>query len=640
MRIGTISDHINAKTVVLFVIQFVVVVALLGYKGWRESSAECVRCHADKEKMGQLGYPDLYVTQEMVEKQSKHAHVKCHECHLGDGRAREADEAHRGMLSALLIDDNGEILKRKPLFRSALIPRGDDRIRQMLPEPQSREGAGPPAEVRNVLWHDRDRETLNFDPKIAEKTCGKSGCHPEELKQFRRTIMATNFRQRTMRTWIEPYGPHNCGPSFADLPPAEVLTSAGFSFTNTERIAGEINLPFSREQAAAKQKFCNVCHAGCLDCHYEPDGEKGVHHFTGKPKPETCMGYGRGTSICHPGSMHSRRGSTYIGGDYSIPVGMEPDVHYKKRINCIECHTTGEKGMGDMQRKAHCQDCHLEIEEAHGKSIHRNLDCATCHVNELRGYQIVIWGPGLVAGKENPFKKYSLYYGIQKPPVLVKDQKGIWMPVKVFPHSLGNAKAEVQPSEKMVFRWPRGETRDPYYVVGTFDAPSHNRHLLWIELQTASHPYGKGRDCESCHREQQVASSTWEYMDDQGASEPFDGGYRIVADRNGLKITDMTHGTAIKAAPDYTLEDFASWVYFRDLWKMPGDFSIPSEKEKYAKYLDASKKISAALSPLDAAVKTAEKKAVKSYKALKGVVLHREDDALELIREFKSTHGL
>lgn len=639
MRIGTISDHINGKTIALFVLQFVVVVTVLGYKDWKESSAECVRCHSDREKMQRLGYPDLYVTQDMVEKQSKHTHVKCHECHLGDGRAADPDDAHKGMLSALLIDDNGEILKRKALFRGALIPRGDDRIRQLLPQFESQGGADPP-EVRNVLWHDRDRKTLNFDPKVAEKTCGKSGCHPEELKQFNTTIMGTNLRQRTMRTWLEPYGPHNCGPSFADLPPSEVLAGAEFSFRNAEQISREINLPFSGEQAAAKQKFCNVCHAGCLDCHYEPDSDKGVHHFTNKPKPETCMGYGRGTSTCHPGSMHSRRGGTYVGGDYSIPTGMEPDVHYKKRIDCIGCHTTGEKGMGDMQRKAHCQDCHIEIEEAHARSVHKSLDCAACHVNELRGYQIVIWGPGLVAGKQNPFKKYSLYYGIQKPPVLVKDQKGTWMPVKVFPHSLGNVRPDVPASEHMMFRWPKGETRDPYYVVGTFPAPSRNKHLLWIEMQAASHPYGKGRSCGSCHREEQVAASTWEYIDDQGAGEPFDGGYRIIADRNGLKITDMTHGTPIKAAQGYSLEDFASWVYFKDLWKMPGDFSIPSDKEKYAKYLDASKKVSAALSPLDAALKSTDKKVVKRYKALRGVVLHREDDALGLIQEFRSTHGL
>ncbi|HSB51510.1 MAG TPA: hypothetical protein VLD40_02520 [Dissulfurispiraceae bacterium] len=364
-----------------------------------------------------------------------------------------------------------------------------------------------------------------------------------------------------------------------------------------------------------------------------------MHHFTSKPGAEGCLGYGRGTSICHPGALHSRRGGTYIGGDYSIPTGMAPDVHYKKQINCIDCHTTGEKGMGDMQRKAHCQDCHIEIEEAHGKSIHKNMDCATCHLNELRGYQIVVWGPGLVAGKENPFKKYSLYYGIQKPPILVKDQKGVWMPVKVFPHSVGNIKREVRPSETMMFRWPKGETRDPYYVVGTFEGPANNKHLLWIEMQAASHPFGKARPCESCHGEKQVTTSTWTYMDDQGALEPFDGSYRIVADGQGLRITDMRHRTPIKVAPGYKIEDFAAWVHFKEKWRMPGDFSIPGDKEKYAKYLRLSKLIASDLAPVETAVKSADKKTQRRFKELRGAVLHREDGAVELIRDFRKTHG-
>ncbi len=319
---------------------------------------------------------------------------------------------------------------------------------------------------------------------------------------------------------------------------------------------------------------------------------------------------------------------------------MAPDVHYKKRINCTECHTTGEKGMGDMQRKANCQDCHIEIEEAHGKSVHKNMDCASCHLNELRGYQIVVWGPGLVAGKKNPFKKYSLYYGIQKPPILVRDQKGVWMPVKVFPHSVGNIKPEVKPSETMMFRWPKGETRDPYYVVGTFEGPANNKHLLWIEMQAASHPFGKARPCESCHEEKQVTTSTWTYMDDQGTLEPFDGSYRIVADGQGLRITDMRLRTPIKVAPGYKIEDFAAWVHFKEKWRMPGDFSIPGDKEKYAKYLRLSKLIASDLNPVETAVKSADKKTQRRFKELRGAVLHREDGALELIRDFRKTHGL
>ncbi|GER94250.1 cytochrome C [hot springs metagenome] len=639
MKIGTISDYINKKTVIIFVVQFLLVITILSYKAWKDTSVECIRCHSDKEKMTKLGYPQFYMTQEMVEKQSNHPNVKCHECHLGDGRAKEPDKAHKGMLAVLLIDDDGNVLKRKDVYPEPLLPSGNDMIRNMLPKVRYNGELLPHPDVRNVLWHDRNPETFNFDPDIAKKTCGKSGCHFEELKQFKTTIMATNFRQRTMRTWLEPYGPHNCGPSFADLLPSEVLRSAGFQFKNTEDIRKELNLPFSKEQATAKQKFCNICHAGCLDCHYEPDRKKGVHNFTNKPTSISCAGYGRGTSICHPGAMQSRRGETYIGGDYSIPTGMNPDVHYKKNIHCVDCHTTGEKGMGDMQRKASCQDCHIEIEEAHAKSIHKNMDCATCHISELRGYQITVWGPGLIASKENPFKKYSLYYGIQGPPILLKDQKGKWMPVKIWPHSVGNIKPDVRPSERIMFRWPNGETRDAYYLVGTFNAHANNKHLLWLEIQQASHPYGKARKCESCHKKpiqnsQQIAVSTWEFMDNQGA-EPFKGGHRIIADKHGLRIMDMRNTTPIKLLEGYRLEDFASWIFFKDKWQMSGDFSIKAKKEKYNRYLLIANKLDNELKILDNYVKDKDKRIQKQFKELKGVVLHNQDGALERIEKFK-----
>jgi hypothetical protein len=633
MKIGKISEYINAKSIAIFVLQFLMVVSFLGYKAWKNSDLECVRCHSDKDRMTKAGFPELHVTREIVEKESKHPNVKCIECHLGDGRARDTEKAHEGMLKAILIGHDGNAIRRKDILKGALLPRNSG-IRQMLLDP----------EIRNVLWHDRDPETLGFNPSIAKKTCGKSGCHPEELGQFRKTIMATNFRQRTMRTWLEPYGPHNCGPSFADLPAMEVLKKAGFSFENTEKIAKNLNIPFTKEQAIAKQRLCNVCHTGCLDCHYAPDREKGVHNFVNRPTSISCAGYGRGTSICHPGAMQSRRGETYIGGDFSIPEGMPPDVHYNKDIHCVDCHITGEKGMGDMQRKAGCQDCHIDIEEAHSKSIHKNMDCATCHINEIRGYQITIWGPGKVSSEINPFKKYSLYYGIQSPPILIKDQKGKWIPVKIWPHSVGNIKEDVRPSEEMRFRWPEGQTKDAYYIVGTLSLEErernrNNKHLLWFEIEQVSHPYGKARKCESCHRDKsgsQSAISEWEFLDDQGA-ELFKGGYKIVADNSGIRIIDMKNTTPIKLLEGYKLEDFASWIFFRDRWKMPGDFSIKIDRDKYKRYLLIDKRVLKEIDELEDLTKTKEKKIKRRFKDLKGIVLHDQDSALINIKKFRDS---
>lgn len=616
--LGTISEYINKKVLVLLLLQFVLITSFLGYRNYKDTDAGCVACHGNKGKMQSLGYPQFYMTREMVERESNHPNVRCHECHLGDGRATETDKAHKGMLKVILVNEAGDVLNRKKVAPGQLLPHGTDRIRELLPEN---------TDVRNVLWHDRNPETLNFDPEIARKTCGKSNCHPQELKQFKTTIMATNFRQRTMRTWIEPYGPHNCGPSFADLPPLPYLKGSGFDFKNTGNIVKNLNVPFTKDQALAKQRFCNVCHAGCLDCHYAPDREKGVHNFLRRPTSESCAGNGRGTSICHPGAMQSRRGETYIGGDYSIPTGMEPDVHYKKNIHCVDCHLTGEKGMGDMQRKATCQGCHYSIEDAHKKGPHKNLDCATCHVKELRGYQITIWGPGYVADKPNPFKKYSLYYGIQSPPIIMKDQKGIWMPVKVWPHSVGNIKEDVRPSERLMFRWPGGETKDAYYVIGTVgNLPSNNKHLLWLEIEQAAHPFGRARDCDSCHKsERQVAISNWRFEDDQGA-EPFDGTHRIVADKDSLRIEGLSNKNPIRILEGYRIEDFASWVFLKDKWVAPGDFSIKIDRSKYLLSLKRFTNIEKRLKAFDLKSRGFDKKTLKRYRELKGALLHNHED--------------
>ena len=626
-KLGKISDLANPFTVAVFFLQFFLIIGYFGYKYYMDSSESCIQCHGSKKKMIELGYPQFYITLKDVRKQTKHKTVFCRDCHLGNGRTNDKEKAHKGMLKPLYVNHSMDLVERKELYEkndyelNRLIPQGDDELFNMIPKIKENGELYLHPEVRNLLWHDRNPESFNFDFEIAKKTCGKRGCHAEELKQFRTTIMGRNFRQRTMVSWLEPYGPHNCGPSFADIPPEKVLKKVGFDFTNTEKIRKEMNISFTNEQAMRKQKMCNVCHPGCLDCHYAPSRKKGSHAFLKVPDSYSCMGRGRSNSICHSGAGQSRRGETYIGNFYSIPQGRKGDIHFKKGIQCIDCHQIGEKGMGDIKRKATCQDCHIEIERAHAKSIHKNLTCTACHVTEAGGYQITIWGKGYIGEKPTPFKKYGLYYGIQKPLILMKDQKGIWFPVKIFPHSVENIKKNVPPSG-LRYRWPNGETRDMYYIVGTIDGlPSGNKHLLWIQIEEVSHPFGKARDCESCHRDKQISVSQWEYEDIQGA-EPFRGGYKIVADENGLRIKDFWH-TKINVLPGFKLTDFASWIYFTDKWFIPGNFSIKVNKNKYISYLKLYKSKLNYLKRLEKKIKN--KKEKEKFKEIKGILIHNPE---------------
>ncbi len=570
----------------LLLLQFVVALALAGYVYYGNSSAECVRCHSDREKMEKLGYPYLFMTAEQVEKETKHRGVACHECHFGDGRAKRAEEAHQGMLKAVYLGHNAEILNRKDEVESALVPTGDDALRSMLPKEVDEDGDYmEDSWVRNVLYHDRNLEALGYDPDLGKKACGQRACHPREVEQFSRTIMGSNFRQRTMRTWLEPYGPQNCGPSFADTPAARKAVGNRFDFRNQKAILEELNAPFSEAQAVAKQKYCNVCHAGCLDCHFAPFKGEGAHLFGKKPPAESCSGGGRGSSMCHSGSMERRRGDSYLGGDFSAPPGMEPDVHVKKKIVCVDCHLTGPGGMGDIQRRATCGDCHLEAERSHAESLHRKVTCEACHVEKVSGYQMTYWGPGEVAGEPNPFKKYSLYLGTFEPPLLMKDQQGVWIPVKIWPHSLGNFDGEVPGSDEVRFRWPDGETRDAYVMLGTFDGlPGNNRQLAWLEIEQVAHPFSKSRTCESCHGPLQVARSAWTFVEEE--AEEFSGSYRIEAGREGLHLVDLESEEIRLASESARLVDFAPWLFLGDIWKTGADFSIPGknfeeEKRRY-----------------------------------------------------------
>lgn len=627
-KLGKISDFITPLFIIIFLLQFFLIMGFFGYAYYMDSSKSCIECHGSKEKMEEFGYPQFYITLEEVRKQSGHKTVQCRDCHLGNGRANDKEKAHEGMLRPIFVEENAAPLYRNKVYGedeksvNKLQPIGENLLFELLPKKQENLEIVLHPKIRNVLWHDRDPQTFNFDPKIAGKTCGKRGCHNEELRQFKGTIMGTNFRQRTMRTWLEPYGPHNCGPSFADLPPKEVLESADFDFTNTEKIRQQINIPFSNEQAIAKQRLCNVCHAGCLDCHYAPSKEKGSHGFIKVPDSYSCMGRGRGNSVCHAGSGHSRRGETYIGKFYSIPQGRKADIHFTKGIHCVECHQTGKKGMGDMQRKATCGDCHVEIEKAHDKSIHKNLHCTACHVQQASGYQITIWGKGYIGDRENPFKKYSLYYGFQKPLILMKDQKGKWFPVKIFPHSVGNIKHHVSPTS-IKFRWEKGETKDMYAIIGTFDGlPSSNKHLLWLQIEEVSHPLGKARDCKSCHSRRQVAISTWQYEDNQGA-EPFKGGYKIIADERGLRLTDFWY-TEIKPLAGFEISDFASWIYLTDKWFVAGDFSIKIDGIKYRQY---EKKYWENLRKLQK-IEKKYRDSPNIFKNIKNILIHNPDEKI------------
>jgi hypothetical protein len=343
--------------------------------------------------------------------------------------------------------------------------------------------------------------------------------------------------------------------------------------------------------------------------------------------------------------MERRRGDSYLGKEFSEPSGLPEDVHVGKKIECVDCHQTGPGGMGHIERTATCQDCHPEVEQAMAASVHKKVTCEACHVKILGGYEMTSWGPGMIGGKPNPFKKYSLYYGPQRPPLLIKDQAGRWIPVKIWPNSVGNIKGPVAPKPGLTFRWPKGETHDAYVQLGTFNVQGgNNLYVAWIQLDQVAHPLGKSRSCGSCHGSRvQIARVTWTYFDSQGA-ESFTGSQKVVADKDGLRVKDIKATSKIKLVSGGKIESFAAWLRLGDIWKTGGDFSIP--KSSPAKYGTLEKSVHSALARLNAIDKKLKareakggdvKKLRRRWKEAKAAAIHDPGSADGMIDEVLGT---
>lgn len=189
---------------IIFIQLLFVLVFAYFYTGY-QSSDRCVGCHAGRDKMTKLGYPQFVMTSEQVQKEARHPNTECRDCHLGNGLSRNPAKAHQGMLKLIVLDNDLNIISRKGHV-SRLLPSGSDRMREMLPRLPD---GSLDYDVGTLLWHDRNTETLGYDPSIAQKTCGKSGCHPDQVKQYTTSIMGANYRQRSMRTWNDIHGPNN-----------------------------------------------------------------------------------------------------------------------------------------------------------------------------------------------------------------------------------------------------------------------------------------------------------------------------------------------------------------------------------------------------------------------------------------------
>ena len=137
------------------------------------------------------------------------------------------------------------------------------------------------------------------------------------------------------------------------------------------------------------------------------------------------------------------------------------------------------------------------------------MDCAACHTALIGGYAFNFWSAVGPRGKENPLTRIQDYLTGATTPLLIKNPKGLWIPVHVVPHLSGNVKAEeVRLSRRLLFRnKPDAEiqrryvSNDSYAVtelIRNLDEKDRNS-MAWLNLDRVAHGTGKARTCESCH---------------------------------------------------------------------------------------------------------------------------------------------
>lgn len=553
----------------------------------------CSDCHGDEAKMRSLGFPKFTVTDREVLSQSR-MDAACSDCHLGNPGAGEKDAGHKGLLTLRVIKQKTwEAITRDRMDAADrtdwpdLVPRGEKRFSQLLPKRVENGKVREHPAYKTIILHDKNPETLAFNPLVAEKTCGR--CHADIVKTFLKSPMGGAkgaHTQSQYSLWTGPTGPQSCG-LWLGIP--AMPGQDRFADDNIRQFNSHSTMPIKEETAYNMQKNCNTCHVGCLDCHLNPgkkDGSpgNGQHTFVKKPSPLSCYGGGRSFS-CHAGPLERRRGDGYIRDEFAQAStdGMAklrdyPDVHLRNGIFCVDCHgpnrDTGHHA--DLRRDVQCGKCHAEAVKLYSNGPHKNVDCASCHTQLIGGYAFNFWS----AVNDNPATRIQNYLTDAVTPLLIKNPLGIWIPVHVVPHTSGNVKAgEVRRSKRLLFRNRPDSAVDRRYVSNDSYAVTglarnvdklDNDVMLWLNLDRVAHATGRARGCASCHDSQ--AQRTVVRFEGGSYKDVEDGAYTIIADKRGLRISDFKGPDGGPPAEGL--------IPFKDYWELKGDFSMPRIKNK------------------------------------------------------------
>ncbi|MFN3567605.1 MAG: hypothetical protein ACK4UR_01690 [Caldimicrobium sp.] len=221
------------------------------------------------------------------------------------------------------------------------------------------------------------------DLRVIHKTCGQPNCHPSDIKKVRHSLMATNHG--IIRRLLFIFGEEKILQKFPNLSVWDLyekkdneLLGKSLALNYYKKLCGSCHLYLDKNQWKGFG-FLSEKGGGCSACHLLGSSDdiktKKIHpKLTKEISIEKCV-------KCH--NRSGRIGFTYQGL-YESPQGgiyhklwidgrellkIEPDVHFKADLHCIDCHIR-EEIMGD-------EKFYTAIEKA------IEISCETCHRGEL-----------------------------------------------------------------------------------------------------------------------------------------------------------------------------------------------------------------------------------------------------------------
>jgi len=267
----------------------------------RSAPEGCLRCHADTRGLGPAHEPSA---------------VGCSPCHLGDPVALDAEAAHKGMV------------------------------------------------------------VLGGGLAVAARTCGQAGCHPDELRRVNTSLMAGVPGILAVDRYV--FGER---PTPKTMPDDDLrsLDAAAEPRTPAEshvrKLCASCHLGLDKTQPGDQGFFARG--GGCTACHLGSPVETGPS--TGRVHPdvtariaearcEGCHSRSGRISLSYHGKLEVEQADprrTDVLPDGRPFTMVEPDVHARAGMTCIDCHTERDV-MGDGAVHGHgheavdvaCEDCH------------------------------------------------------------------------------------------------------------------------------------------------------------------------------------------------------------------------------------------------------------------------------------------